>query len=860
MQARPSRWTCVPYEVAVARRLAAALGVSPTVATVLARRGFADPDDARRFLAAGERHDPRSLPGVPEACELILDHARRGTRIAVFGDYDVDGVCSTAMLVRTLRALGAEPAWALPSRFDEGYGLSTAAVERLTARGTGLLVTVDCGITAIEPVAAARAAGLDVVITDHHRPGAELPDCPIVHPAPPSREPYPAVLCAAGVVLQLSHALRDAAGHPAGAADDDLDLAALATVCDLVPLRDENRRIVREGLRALARSEKPGLRSLMAVAAVEPGDVSEHTLGFRLGPRINAAGRMGRADAALELLLTESGARADEIARELDSLNRERQEAETRILFAADAACAPQASRAALVVADSGWHPGVVGIVASRLVEKWRRPAVVIALDEDGGGRGSGRSISAYDLHAGLGACAAHLTRFGGHPMAAGVELDTASMDAFRHALAAHAGAALSPDDLIPVERVDAVVPGGELGLELAEELDVLRPFGMGNPQPTLLVPAARIENVAGMGEERQHARFTLVSAGIRARGVAFGATQKSLAAGEARHVAVRLESNRWNGTVEPRVVLRALCPPEPGSLRELGEDRPFWQRVRAELERDPDGARAPAVSGSVTDRRGAGFAGVAGDLLSSGESVLVAVADVPRRRASLEALVAGMADGRPRRRLLERARSRAAAAPRASSTCWRSIRRRARWPIPCCGWRRAGTPRGDPARPRSRSPCGAPSSSCARRWPRPSARCARLPGRAPAAELEAALAGDGRLPAQPLPPAGARCASSGELGLVDTDLDAPSCTVVEGVRSDLELSPSFRAYRTRFERIERALAGELPAAPQAAPAARASSLGRRWDRRWSRPAVCGHSGVGPTRRQRRVAPRRGRL
>ncbi len=821
MQARPSRWTCVPYEVAVARRLAAALGVSPTVATVLARRGFADPDDARRFLAAEERHDPRSLPGVPEACELILDHARRGTRIAVFGDYDVDGVCSTAMLVRTLRALGAEPAWALPSRFDEGYGLSTAAVERLTARGTGLLVTVDCGITAIEPVAAARAAGLDVVITDHHRPGAELPDCPIVHPAPPGREPYPAVLCAAGVVLQLSHALRDAAGHPAGAADDDLDLAALATVCDLVPLRDENRRIVREGLRALARSEKPGLRSLMAVAAVEPGDVSEHALGFRLGPRINAAGRMGRADAALELLLTESGARADEIARELDSLNRERQEAETRILFAADAACAPQASRAALVVADTGWHPGVVGIVASRLVEKWRRPAVVIALDEDGGGRGSGRSISAYDLHAGLGACAAHLTRSGGHPMAAGVELDAASVDAFRDALAAHAGAALSPDDLIPVERVDAVVPGAELGLELAEELDVLRPFGMGNPQPTLLVPAARIANVAGMGEERQHARFTLVSAGIRARGVAFGATQKSLAAGEARHVAVRLESNRWNGAVEPRVVLRALCPPEPGSLRELGEDRPFWQRVRAELERDPDGAHAPAGSGSVTDRRGAGFAGVAGDLLSSGESVLVAVADVPRRRASLEALVAGMAEGG------------------LAVVSWSGLEAE---PQLAAGFEHLlalDPPPGAMTDPLLRL---APSGHAA--WGPGEAAFAlavwraelelrgaltemfralrSLPERAPAAELEAALVGEGAYPRTP-----AACGRAlrvlGELGLVDTDLDAPSCTVVDGVRSDLELSPSFRGYRTRFERIERALAGELPAAPQAAPAARAS-------------------------------------
>jgi single-stranded-DNA-specific exonuclease len=822
MQARPTRWTCVPYEVAVARRLAAGLGVSPTVGTVLARRGFADPDEARRFLAAEERHDPGLLPGAPKACELILDHLRRGTRIAVFGDYDVDGVCSTAMLVRTLRALGAEPVWALPSRFDEGYGLSTAAVERLAARGTGLLVTVDCGITAVEPVTAARAAGLDVIITDHHRPGPELPDCLLVHPAPPGCAPYPAAPCAAGVVLKLSQALRDAAGHDPGAADDDLDLAALATVCDLVPLRDENRRIVREGLRALARTEKPGLRALMGVAAVEPGELTEHALGFRLGPRLNAAGRMGRADAALELLLTDSGARADEIARELDSLNRERQEAETRILFAADAACAPQASQAALVVADSGWHPGVVGIVASRLVEKWRRPAVVIALDEDGsGGRGSGRSISAYDLHAGLGACAAHLTRFGGHPMAAGVELEAASLGAFRDALAAHAGAALCPDDLIPVERVDAVVPGAELGLELAEELDLLRPFGMGNPQPTLLVPAARIANVAGMGEERQHARFTLVSAGIRARGVAFGATQKSLAADDARHVAVRLESNRWNGTVEPRVVLRALCPPEPGTLRELGENRPFWERVRAEFERDPAGAPAAAARGSVTDRRGAGFAGVAGDLLSSGESVLVAVADVPRRRASLEAVVAGMA------------------AAGLAVVSWSALEADPRWADgfehllaldPAPGGMADPLLRLAPSGHAAWGPDEAAFAIAAWRAElelRPGLtavfRALRsLAAGAGALELEAALAGEGSYPRSPAA-CGRVLRVLGELGLVDVDLGAPSCTVVEGVRSDLELSPAFRAYRARFEQIERALAGELPAAPQAAPAARAS-------------------------------------
>ena len=821
MQARPTRWACPPYEVALARRLADGLGVSPAVGTVLARRGFTELEAARRFLAADERHDPRSLPGVPAACELILEHVRRATRIAVFGDYDVDGVCSTAMLVRTLRTLGADPAWALPSRFDEGYGLSTAAVERLAGRGIGLLVTVDCGITAVEQVAAARAAGVEVLVTDHHRPGPELPDCPVVHPAPGEGERYPADLCAAGVVLKLSEALRASAE----ASEPDLDLAALATVCDLVPLQGENRRIVREGLRELARTEKPGLRALMEAAAVEPAELSEHSLGFRLGPRINAAGRMGRADAALELLLTEDPARAAEIARELDLLNRDRREAETRILFAADAACTPQASRAAIVVAGQGWHPGVVGIVASRLVEKWRRPAVVIALDEDGkAGRGSGRSIAAYDLHAGLAACAGHLTRFGGHRMAAGVELEAGALDGFREALAAHAGATLAPDDLIPVERIDAVVPGQALGLELAEELELMRPFGMGNPQPTLLIPAARVENVAGMGEERQHARFTLVTGGSRARGVVFGATQKSLAAaaGAPHHVAVRLESNSWNGTVEPRVQLRALCPPQRGRLRVLGEEEPFWARVRAELARDP-GATPPAqtaAAGTVLDQRGAGVAGITGDLLSSGERVLVAVADLSRRRASLETLLACMAPG-----LCLDVASWSGLAAGAPSGCDHLV---ALDPPP------AGI--SDPLlrlAPAGHAAWGPAEVEFALNvWRteldlRPALTDAfrALGGLAPGAseeELERALCGAG-----PYPRSAECCARLlrvlTELGLVELALDEPRCSVVEGVRSDLELSPSYRAYRERLAGIERALAGELPAGSQEEPVAQAS-------------------------------------
>jgi single-stranded-DNA-specific exonuclease len=643
-----SSWTCDPYAVGESLALADALGVTPYTAAILSRRGLGDVESARRFLAAEERHDPALLDGMAAACGLVLKHVSSGSRVVVFGDYDVDGVCSTAIAIGALRAVGADPAWRLPSR-EEGYGLSEATVRELAEAGAGLIVTVDCGVTAVAEIALARSLGVDVVVTDHHRPGDALPDCPIVHPALGG---YPFEhLCGAAVALKLSEALRAAAGLDPATAAEDADLAGLATLCDMVPLVGENRRIARAGMTALARTRKAGLRALMAVAALDPADVDERSAGFRLGPRLNAAGRLRRADAALELLLTEDRERADEIAKELDGLNHDRREAEQRIAGEAERLCEPQLSAASIVVAGEGWHPGVVGIVASRLVERHRRPCVVIALDGDSG-RGSGRSIAPYDLHAGLGAASEHLLRHGGHRMAAGLEIASDRVAGFRAALAAHAGAALTPADLMPVQEAHAVVPAGALTLDLAEELTRLAPFGAGNPAPVLMVPAARIEHVTAMGEQRDHARFTLAGGSARARGVAFRTSQSQLAAaGASEHdVAVALERNRWNGAVEARVVLRSLTPSRHGSVEEIGAEPDLGAAVERELAADPAAwwPTAPAVDiGPATahrSRHGEGLAGLAGDLLTSGESVLVVVADVARRRAGLERLVAGMA------------------------------------------------------------------------------------------------------------------------------------------------------------------------------------------------------------------------
>ncbi len=491
------------------------LGVSSALAQVLVRRGLGEPAAARAWLAAADEHPLEAFGGMAGAVALILDHVRRGSRITIHGDYDVDGVCATAILVNGLRALGATPDWHLPSRSEDGYGLSAATVDRLAARGTELLVTVDCAITAVEEVARARAAGMDVVVTDHHqpRPGA-LPDAPIVHPGLGG---YPCPeLCAAGVAHKLVLALAAAGG---AAAPDDLDLVALATVADCVPLRGENRRLVREGLRALAATRKPGLRALMRSARVDPGALDARAIGFRLAPRINAAGRLYRADAGLELVLTDDGERAEAIAAELDAVNGERRHTETRILFEAEAQVAATGEAPAYVLAGDGWHPGVIGIVASRIAERHHRPVLMIALpaaDTDGAGdqgTGSGRSIPGFDLLGALDACAGHLLRHGGHRAAAGCTVARGSVEALRAAFTAHAAAVLSPEDLVPAERVDAVVAGDELGIGLAEELERLAPFGMGNPDVSLLVPAARLADARAMGEGK-HVRFTVESGG----------------------------------------------------------------------------------------------------------------------------------------------------------------------------------------------------------------------------------------------------------------------------------------------------------------------------------------------------------
>jgi single-stranded-DNA-specific exonuclease len=575
-------WTIKPCSSDDLRALAAALGVSELTASVLVRRGYGDPVAARAFLAAEPPgHDPFLLGGMAGAVETIRAAIAAGKRICVHGDYDVDGICATALALSSLRSLGADVDWHLPSRFDEGYGLSGDTLDRLADAGCGLVVTVDCGITAVDEVARAKARGLDVVVTDHHRPGEQLPDCPVVATRP-SEYPFPE-LCGTGVVAKLAEAL-------GVSVEQHADLIGLATIADVVPLVDENRAFARAGLRALARTQKPGLRALMEVAHVDPAAVDEGSVGFRLAPRINAAGRLGHPREALELLLTDDVHEARRLALRLEEVNRERQAVEDRILRSAIKQVEEwpenKRRRHGYAIADADWHEGVIGIVASRLVERYHRPVVLIA-GGDENWKGSGRSIGPFDLHEALSACSDHLVRWGGHRAAAGLSIDPAEVEVFARAFAEHADAMLSDEELAPVTPVDAVVPRGlPLTLELAQELAQLAPFGLGNPGVTLLAPACELRDLGAVGDGK-HLKFRVRGEGGRDAGsaIAFGLGSHldRLRRDGRFDVVFRLEENRWNGTVAPQLVVRRVFDSE-----DRYEELAAWMRAQWEApERD---------------------------------------------------------------------------------------------------------------------------------------------------------------------------------------------------------------------------------------------------------------------------------
>jgi single-stranded-DNA-specific exonuclease len=560
------RWIEVGGAGAGAAGLAGALGLHPLAARVLAARGYADPDQARAFLDAplAGLPDPFTMKGMTAAVARLAAALEAGERIATYGDYDVDGVTSTVLLSGFLRAAGGDVITYTPHRLVEGYGLNTAAVEKLAAAGVKLVVSLDCGITSVEEVRAAAALGLDTVVVDHHTAPVELPAAvAILNPHQPGCG-YPSKeLSAVGVTFMLLMALRKAL-REAGRFTVDrpepnlraaLDLVALGTVADVVPLTGANRILVRHGLQEIATTRRPGLRALKRVAGVAEGPVTAGQVGFRLGPRINAAGRLDDAGRGVRLLSSSDEAEASALAGELDRENQARQEIERRMLAEAleDGAAAVRRGVRGLVLARQGWHAGVVGIVAARVAERFHRPAVLIGLD-GAEGKGSGRSIEGFHLYDALAACRAHLVRFGGHRHAAGVTIDAAEVERFRAAFEAHAAAALTPDDLVPRCRIDGWVAEGDLTPRAAEDLERLGPFGPGHPEPVFAL-RARATRARTVGAGAAHLKLGL--GGLDAIGFSMG-DRASLCQGPVE-AAFTLGFDDWDGTRRLQLRLKDL-------------------------------------------------------------------------------------------------------------------------------------------------------------------------------------------------------------------------------------------------------------------------------------------------------------
>jgi single-stranded-DNA-specific exonuclease len=498
---RQSRWIIAPPEELNGGVISwGQICGSECIARLLLRKGFRCAEEVNSFLRPrlSSLSDPFLLPQMHAAVSRILTALDRRERIVLFGDYDVDGVTSLALLAEMLSAYGGAPELFLPLRMEEGYGLSPESVERCVGQyRPQLLIAIDCGTSSVKEIADLRKRSVDVIVLDHHEPKSALPSCVAIVNPKTVDSPFE-YLCSVGIVFKLCHALLKTRPLPEFDLKSKLDLVALGTVADIVPLCGENRVLVQRGAIQIAQTSRVGLRKLMQVAGVRPPILPED-IGYRLGPRLNAAGRLSTAERSLRLLLTEDDGEATALAAELDHQNRERQEVEKQIFEAAIEKIKEDrldlARDAAIVVGARGWHPGVLGIVASRIARRYHRPTIVIGFDENGLGKGSGRSIEGLNLVEALSCCAEGLDKFGGHEMAAGLALREENFDLFAEGFRKAAGELLSDEALQPCLRLDHEVAFTELDMDFLQWHEMLQPFGNGNPQPLLL--AREVQPVA---------------------------------------------------------------------------------------------------------------------------------------------------------------------------------------------------------------------------------------------------------------------------------------------------------------------------------------------------------------------------
>lgn len=567
-------WHVLEPSTELVNALAQELEISPVLAGLLVNRKVTAPDEARHFIAADltRLHDPFLMTGMQTAVDRIIRAIEANEKITVFCDYDVDGVSSAAFLIHFFRDLGVTVDYYLPERMAEGYGLNEDAVRKIRQGGSALMITADCGITGNREVKTANEIGLDVIVTDHHQVGADgLPDgIAVLNPHRLDCE-YPfRFLSGVGIVFKLATAVRSALHHQAGWEKNrlpnlkqHLDLFTLGTIADVAPLTGENHTLCSHGLEVLAASAKPGMVALKSVAGVD-GNINARTVGFSLGPRLNAAGRLGKADAGLHLLTSTNLDEAMAMARDIDEINTERKKIQQWTLEEAEYLIdreVDQDNDRVIVLASDNFHAGVIGIVASRIVERYFRPTVLIAL-ANGTGKGSGRSIPKFNLFKAFSECSEHFIQFGGHAYAAGLHIEEKNVEPFRQAINAIGHRFLKEDDLIPELRIDAHLELGEIDRNLYQSIHRLEPFGAENPVPVFMASGVRIQNLRTMGKEESHVRFRAMQGKEKIDVIGFGMAEALASIDTVTDlvdIAYEIHLNTWNGQSKVELQLKDI-------------------------------------------------------------------------------------------------------------------------------------------------------------------------------------------------------------------------------------------------------------------------------------------------------------
>ncbi|MFC3883052.1 single-stranded-DNA-specific exonuclease RecJ [Bacillus songklensis] len=553
------RWRVQQTNHELVEKFVTNLEITPLIASLLINRGLTTIESAEQFLNIDRQtfHDPFLLDGMDKAVKRIKQAIEQNEKIMIYGDYDADGVSSTSVLLSALTLLGAEADFYIPNRFTEGYGPNEAAFRLISEQGYTLVVTVDTGISAVNEASLAKELNFDLIITDHHEPGPQLPEAyTIIHPKKPGST-YPFKdLAGVGVAFKLAHALLGEVPEHL------LELAVIGTIADLVPLQGENRLIASKGLQYLRRTNRPGIQALLRVCGIKQDDVHEDTIGFAIAPRINAVGRLQSADPAVHLLMTTNEIEAQQLAAEIDELNKERQQLVNEITEEAVSIVEtlyPPEDNGVLVIAKEGWNSGVIGIVASRLVDRFYRPAIVLSIDpEKRLAKGSARSIDGFDLFANLSTCRDILPHFGGHPMAAGMTLKTEDVDRLRARLNTLAYEQLTEEDFIPITNVDTVCKVEDITLSAIQQLRRLAPFGMSNAKPKVMVEDVNISSIRKIGADQTHLKLTFEDEGMTIDGVGFGLGHLYDDISPISKISLvgELTINEWNNIRKPQLMI----------------------------------------------------------------------------------------------------------------------------------------------------------------------------------------------------------------------------------------------------------------------------------------------------------------